>query len=301
MLERHELEVFLTLAEELHFGRTAERLHVSTARVSQTVAKLERRMGMPLFHRTSRRVELSSMGQQFLEEVSPAWSRITEAYERAVQAGKGLTGLLRIAFTGPAAGQLLAGAKQAFRMRHPDCEVEIKEAHLPQVLPWLREGEVDIALTRYPMREKGIVTGPVLVREARMLAVPAEHPFARRTTVSVEDLARVTLLQIPETLPEPLRRDQAPSQTPAGKPIKLGPPAMTLNETLTLVGAGEGAFIVAAHTRRYLARPDVAYIPFTDATPVNWGLISSIDSATARTRAFNEAALSLLQTPKPHP
>lgn len=57
MLERHELEAFLTLAEELHFGRTAERLHVSTARISQTIAKLERRTGVPLFVRTSRRVE----------------------------------------------------------------------------------------------------------------------------------------------------------------------------------------------------------------------------------------------------
>ena len=59
MLERHELDAFLTLAEELHFGRTAERLHISTTRVSQTIAKLERRVGVPLFNRTSRRVELT--------------------------------------------------------------------------------------------------------------------------------------------------------------------------------------------------------------------------------------------------
>jgi len=64
MLERHELETFLTLAEELHFGRTAERLHVSTARVSQMIKKLERRVGVPLFSRTSRRVELSAVGRR---------------------------------------------------------------------------------------------------------------------------------------------------------------------------------------------------------------------------------------------
>ncbi|MFF0630183.1 LysR family transcriptional regulator [Streptomyces sp. NPDC004296] len=119
MLERHELEAFLTLAEELHFGRTAERLHVSTARVSQTIAKLERRIGVPLFNRTSRRVELSLVGRQLYEETRPAWSRITDAFERAVDAGRGLTGLLRIAFTGPAAGQLLVGAAQEFRPGTP--------------------------------------------------------------------------------------------------------------------------------------------------------------------------------------
>lgn len=295
MLERHELEAFLTLAEELHFGRTAERLHVSTARVSQTIAKLERRVGVPLFNRTSRRVELSLVGRQLCEEIRPAWDRITDAVARAVDAGRGLTGLLRVAFNGPAAAQLLVGAAQAFRSRHPDCEVKIREAHLPEVLPWLRSGEVDLALTCYPMREEGVAMGPVLVREARMLAVPAGHPFARRTTVSVEDLACVTLLQIPEALPESLRDDRAPRRTPAGRPITLGPSAMTFNEMLALVGAGEGVFAVGAHTRRYFARPDVVYVPFEDAAPVEWGLVWLTDGATARIRAFSEVALNLVQ------
>ncbi|MEU7641269.1 LysR family transcriptional regulator [Streptomyces sp. NPDC039016] len=301
MLERHELEAFLTLAEELHFGRTAERLHVSTARVSQTIAKLERRIGVPLFNRTSRRVELSLVGRQLYEETRPAWSRITDAFERAVDAGRGLTGLLRVAFTGPAAGQLLVGAAQEFRPRHPDCQVQIKEAHLPEVLPWLRSGEVDMALTCHPMHKEGIVMGPVLVREARMLAVPTGHPFARRATVSVEDLARVTVLQMPETLPESLREDRAPRRTPMGRPIALGPSAMTFNETLTLVGAGEGVFAVGAHTRRYFARPDVVYVPFEDAAPVDWGLVWPADGATARVRAFSETALNLVQEPAPNP
>ncbi|RFU86953.1 LysR family transcriptional regulator [Streptomyces triticagri] len=295
MLERHELDAFLTLAEELHFGRTAERLHVSTARVSQTIAKLERRIGVPLFHRTSRRVELTPVGRQLEEELRPARSLITDAVERAVDAGRGVTGLLRVAFTGPAAGQLLVGATQVFRERHPDCEVRISEARLADVLPWLRAGEADMALTCLPMREAGIVTGPVLVREARMLAVPVGHPFARRATVSVEDLARVTVLQLPEALPRSLREDCTPPRTPAGRTVTPGPSAMTLNEMLTLVGAGEGVCAVGAHARRYFARPDVAYVPFADAEPVEWGLVRLEGGASARVRAFGEAALSLVE------
>ncbi|MER7579807.1 LysR family transcriptional regulator [Kitasatospora sp. NPDC097691] len=301
MLERHELEAFLTLAEELHFGRTAERLHVSTARVSQTIAKLERRIGVPLFHRTSRRVELSSSGRQLEEEIRPAWERITDAFGRAVEAGRGLTGLLRVAFDGPAAGQLLVGVAQVFRDRHPDCDVRIREAHLPDVLPWLRGGEVDLALTCRPMHAEGIAVGPVLVREPRMLAVPAGHSFARRTAVSVEDLARVTVLQLPESLPDALRDDRAPRRTPAGKPVTLGPSAATFNEVLTLVGAGEGVFAVGAHVRRYFARPDVVYVPFEDAAPVEWGLVWLADGATARVRAFGEAALDVVQEHTPAP
>ncbi|KUL43805.1 LysR family transcriptional regulator [Streptomyces sp. NRRL F-4489] len=301
MLERYELEAFLTLAEELHFGRTAERLHVSTARISQTIAKLERRIGVPLFHRTSRRVELSPVGRQLYDETRPAWSRITAAFGRAVDAGRGLTGLLRVAFDGPAAGQLLVGAAQEFRTRHPECDVRIREARLPEVLPWLRGGEVDIALTCHPVREEGIAMGPVLVREARMLAVPTAHPFARRTTVSVEDLARVTVLQMPETLPDSLRDDRAPRRTPAGRPIALGPSAMTLTEMLTLVGAGEGVAVVGAHTRRYFARPDVAYVPFADAAPVEWGLVWLTEGASARVRAFSDAALAVVGEPAAAP
>ncbi|MFD0544867.1 LysR family transcriptional regulator [Streptomyces mexicanus] len=295
MLERYEVEAFLTLAEELHFGRTAERLHLSTARVSQTIAKLERRVGVPLFHRTSRRVELTPVGRDLEEELRPAWARITAAVARAVEAGRGLTGLLRIAFTGPAAGQLLVGATQEFRARHPDCDVQIREAQLSDVLPWLRTGEADIALTCHPMRTAEVTMGPVLVREARMLAVPAGHPFARRGAVSAEDLARVTVLQVPETLPDSLREDLAPRRTPTGEPVSLGPVVATFNEALTLVGAGKGVFVVGAHVRRYYARPDVAYVSLEGTAPVEWGLVWPTDGATARVRAFSEAALAVLE------
>jgi DNA-binding transcriptional LysR family regulator len=192
---------------------------------------------------------------------------------------------------------LVAGAAQAFRARHPECEVRIQEARLADVLPWLRGGEADAVLTSRPTAAEGLVTGPVLVREPRMLAVPAGHPFTRRAGVSVEDLARVTVLQLPETLPPSLREDRAPRRTPAGLPVTLGPSAATFNELLTLVGAGEGVFTVGAHTRRYFARPDVVYVPFDDAPPLEWGLVWLAEGATARVQAFSEAALGLVQEP----
>lgn len=294
MLERHELEAFVTLAEELHFGRTAERLHVSTARISQTIRKLERRVGVPLFNRTSRRVELSPVGRQLYEEIRPAWTQIGTALKRAIDSGRGITGTLRVAFIGAAAGQLLVGATELFRDRQPGCDVQIREAQIGEILPWLRDGKAELVLANFPMHEPDIVTGPVLVREARMLAVPSGHPFARRTSVSVEDLARTTLLQLPDTLPESLRHDRTPRRTPAGRPIEPGPSAETFQEMLTLIGTGQGAFPVGAQVRRYYVRPDVAYVPFSDAPPLEWGLLWRADGATARVRAFNQAAYDLV-------
>ncbi|WP_433890651.1 LysR family transcriptional regulator [Streptomyces sp. CA-111067] len=295
MLERRELDAFLTLAEELHFGRTAERLHVSTARVSQIVATLERRLGVRLFNRTSRRVELSAAGRRLYEEVHPAWQQITAAVERAVAAGRGLTGTLRIAFVGAAGGQLLAGAGALFRQRHPECEVLLREAQLTEIADRLRDGTADVGLDTFPAGDADLAQGPVLITEARMLAVPHGHPFARRTAVGVEDLARAPMIQLPDDLPPARRAARTPHATPAGRPIPPGPAASTLNEILTLVGAGHGVFPVGAHTRRYYARPDVGYVPFSDAPPLEWGLLWRADNATERVRAFTAAARDLLR------
>ncbi|GAB2843674.1 LysR family transcriptional regulator [Lentzea nigeriaca] len=294
MLERHELEAFLTLAEELHFGRTAERLRVSTARISQAIRKLERRVGVPLFTRTSRRVELSPVGRRLYEDLRPAWTTITTALAWAIDTGRGFTGTLRVCFTGAAAGQLLVGATERFGQRHPDCEVRIREAQLGELMPWLQGGEVDIALATFPVREPGIDSGPVLVSEARFLAVPTGHPFAGRDSVSVEDLATVTMLQLPDTLPESLRADRTPATTPAGHPIRTGRSAATFQEMLTLIGAGHGVFPVGANVRRYYARPDVAYVHLHDAPPLQWGMLWRTDNATARVRAFSDAAHDLI-------
>ncbi|OLF14944.1 LysR family transcriptional regulator [Actinophytocola xanthii] len=299
MLERHEAETFLALAEELHFGRTAERLRVSTARVSQTVRALERRVGAPLFHRTSRRVELSALGRQLLDDLRPAWAQVDAALARAVETGRGFTGTLRVGFTGAAGGQLLVGVAELFHTRHPDCDVRIREVQFADLMPWLRSGEVDLALTTFPVDEPDVATGPVLVSEARFLAVPAAHDLAARSALSVEDLAAVTVLRLPDTLPESLRADHAPATTPSGRPVRTGRCASTLQELLTLVGAGHGVLPVGASTRRYYARPDVAYVHLPDAPPVRWGLAWLAADATASVHAFGAAAGDLARAQVP--
>jgi DNA-binding transcriptional LysR family regulator len=285
MLERHELEAFITLAEELHFGRTAERLRVSTTRVSQIVRKLERRVGVPLFDRTSRRVQLTAVGRQLYEDIQPAWAQIGIGFRRAIGAGRGITGMLRVGFVGAAASQLVVQITEVFRDRYPDCDVQIREAQIGQVLPWIRDGVVDLALSASPADPSGIATGGVLISEFRMLAVPTQHPLAQQETISVEDLARIPLIQLPTTLPD---------ATPGGRPIQAGPTAETFQEMLMLIGSGLGAAQVGAHARRYYARPDVTYVSFSDAPPIEWGLLWRADAATARVLAFNQTARDLL-------
>ncbi len=287
MAETREVEAFLTLAEELHFGRTAERLRVSTAQVSQTIRKLERRIGAPLFTRTSRRVELTPVGRQLVADLGPAWAAVSSALARAVEAGRGVTGTLRVAFGDAAGGQLLAGVAELFRRRAPGCEVEFREVRPAEVLPWLHEGEVDVVLAGLPLDGLGLVTGPVLVRERRFLAMAASHPFAQRDTVPIADLGRVTVLRC--ALPDPWLDEHAPDAVTR--------PRAGLQELLTLAGAGEGVLPVGAHLRRYYPRPDVAYVPLDDAPRLEWGLVWREGSETARVRAFADTAAELVREP----
>ncbi|GGS04570.1 LysR family transcriptional regulator [Micromonospora fulviviridis] len=290
MLERHELETFLTLAEELHFARTAARLRVSGTRVSQVIRKLERQVGAPLFHRTSRRVELSAVGRRLQEQLRPAWASVTAAVEEAMAAAHGITGTVRVAYVGAAAGQLLTSATAVFQRRMPGCTVRIQEAQIVDVLPWLHGREVDLAFASIPVHDRELTTGPVLISEARLLAVPAQHPFARRTSVCVEDLADAVVLQFAD-VPDAYRDDRTPSHTPAGRPITRGPAGRTFNELLTRVGAGQGVVPVGEQVRRYYVRPDVTYVPIDDAPPLLWGLIWRTDATSAQIQEFNDAAL----------
>ncbi|HEY3464222.1 MAG TPA: LysR family transcriptional regulator [Amycolatopsis sp.] len=287
MPESRELETFLTLAEELHFGRTAQRLHVSTAQVSQTIRKLERRIGVPLFTRTSRRVDLTPVGRQLRNDLGPAWSAVEAALARAVETGRGVTGTLRVAFGDAAGGQLLAGVADLVRRRSPGSRVEFREARPAEVLPWLRDGEVDVVLAGLPLDGPDLATGPVLVRERRFLAVAAGHPFAARAAVGVADLARVTVLRC--ALPDPWLDEHAPAAVVR--------PRDGLQELLTLAGSGEGVVPVGAHIRRYYPRPDVAYVLIEDAPQLEWGLVWLAGAATARLRAFADAAAELVREP----
>ncbi len=290
LLERYEVETFLALAEELHFGRTAKRLHVTTTRISQTIKKLERRVGADLFVRTSRRVELTQIGQQFEHNLRPAWIEILSAFHKTVQAGRGVTGTLHVGFIHAAGGVFLASVMKEFQADQPGCVVQLHEAQLAEALPWLREGKLDMLLCAFPVREEGIVAGAPLISEPRMLAVSSQHHFAQRNAISTAELGLITILRLPETMPESLREDRAPRTASSRQGYPHGLSVSTFQELLVLIGAGHGALPVGASAARYYARPEITFIPIIDAEPIEWGLIWCADNATAHVHAFAMAS-----------
>ncbi|WP_412538834.1 LysR family transcriptional regulator [Longispora sp. K20-0274] len=290
MLERVELEAFLTLAEELHFGRTAERLHVTTGRISQTIQKLERRVGAPLFDRTNRSVRLTPLGHQLREDLRPAYEQLQAGLDRAIASVRGTRDALRVSFVGAAAGQVAHQTADLLAQREPGWPVHVREAQVVKAVATLRDGDVDVAVLSLPLAGPDLVIGPVLISEPRMLAVPADHPFASRTAVTMEDLADVRLLRLAGAIPGDWPSDRWPEHTPSGRAIPGGPTFETFQEALQLIGAGNGAMIVGAQVTRFYTRPDVAYLPFSDATPINWAPVWLRANNSPRIRAFAQAA-----------
>ncbi|MEU7893435.1 LysR substrate-binding domain-containing protein [Nonomuraea sp. NPDC049152] len=289
-MDQRDIETFLTLAEELHFGRTAERLRLSQGSVSQIIKKLERRVGAPLFERSSRHVALTGIGRRLRDDIEPAHRLIKEGVARATSAGRGIGGVLTLGFVGAAMGDLLVEVGERFKAGHADCEVRFREIQVIEGLEPLRAGEIDMMAAPFPLDEPDLTMGGPLLREARMLAVPASHLLARRSSVSIEDLARLPVLTMPSSWPATFIESRTPSTTPGGKPIARGPEIRTLQEALALTAAGKGVFPVGAQVMRYYVRPGVAYIPFHDAPPLEWGLVWRTADETNRIRSFANVA-----------
>jgi len=275
-MERREIEIFLTLAEELHFGRTAQRLLVSQARVSQTIARLERRFGVALFERTSRRVALTPVGAALYADVRAGHDRIERGVAAAVAAGRGITGVLTVGLEAPAVAELAAPVFARFRKDNPGVEIVFRETGFTDPLDLLRSGEVDVAVTNAPVGqdEAGFEEGPLLHTEPVVLAVARRHRLAARTSVTLDDLDGEVVFRAGRRA-APYRRDPEPP-TPA-----------TLLDLMARVAAGEGICPLAAHAADYFARPTLAMVPFEPGSPpVRWVLCWRTGGRTARVAAL---------------
>jgi DNA-binding transcriptional LysR family regulator len=291
-VELRDIEVFLTLAEELHFGRTAERLHVTPARVSQAIKKQERAIGAALFERTSRVVRLTPAGERLRDDLEPGYRQILQAIGGAAAAARGIGGTVRVGFSGPWCGDLIVKAAEVFRDRYPACAVKVVERMLADRFGALRAGEVDLQLAELPADEPDIVNGPILFRERRALQVPADHPLANRSSVTLEDYGDCEVIAIGD-VPEYFLDFHVPRWTPSGRPIRRTSTALSFQEVQSLIGAGKGVQPTSVRAAAYHGRPDTAIVPFDDAPPIEYGLTWLAAADTTKVRAFVRAVLDV--------
>lgn len=287
-VELRDIEIFLTLAEELHFGRTAQRLYLTPARVSQSIKASERKIGGLLVDRGNRRtVTLTPLGEKLRDELRPSFLGLRLGLERAAQAARGAGGVLRIGMINHNVADLRP-FWLTFRERYPHWDVRVRHSGFIEPFEPLRRGDLDVLVTWLPVEEPDLVVGPVLFTEPQLLMTAVDSVPALRGTATLEMLADSAVPAAVKPIPDYWEDAYQPFYTPRGKVIeRFAPsPVQVWGDVLAAVSEGEIMIPAGAHHSRYNARPGLVYLPVEEPTKLHWGLVWRQDADNPMVRAF---------------
>jgi len=187
-MELRQIKYFIAVAEELHFGKAAERCHIAQPPLSQQIKRLEEELNVILFERTSRKVALTPEGTEFLRRCRDIRDRLEEAVICVQNMAQGLEGQLRVGFIGPAALSPLPRAIRAFRERNPNIRLDFSAQSTTDQLPMLRNDRLDVAFVRLFGHDTTGLRTLLFLREPYVLAIPEDHPFKDRDRLHIKDL-----------------------------------------------------------------------------------------------------------------
>lgn len=293
-LDFREIRAFLTLSEELHFARTAERLGLTPSRVSQTIRSLEARLGGRLFDRTSRRVRLTPMGERLLTEIVPPYRALQKVLAHARQAAAGVDGTLRIGlYSLLSAGPHMTDIVRTFKARHPACQLEfINIGYDRGYRDALRGGEADMLATRLPLASPAITIGPILSREERILLLATNDPLAQRNSISYEELADRVVSDV-TAFSRDVMDAFIPPVTGSGRILKRLP-NQSAEDTMMRVALGEQVHPTVRSFLDHHNHPGVTWVPITDLPPSETALVWLTASCGPKIEAFVRAADDVL-------
>jgi len=264
-MELRHLRYFIAVAEELHFGRAAERLCIAQPPLSQQIQQLERELGFRLFDRTQRHVELTAAGELMLEEAREALAGLERAAAAGRRVARGEVGWIGIGFVGTATYEFLPAALSAFRALHPEVELVLRELVSAKQVQALRDRRIHVGLARPGIVEQGIVSIP-LYREALVAALPTRHPLAQRERLTLADFADEPFILFPR-YPKPSYADFLISLCEGvGFSPLVVQEAAEIHTAISLVAAGLGVTLVPASVQS-AHREGIAYRSFADPQP----------------------------------
>jgi DNA-binding transcriptional LysR family regulator len=259
MIEIRAWRQFVVLAEELHFARAAQRLHITQPPLTMAIQSLERKLGTPLFERTQRSVALTPAGQALLPEVRRLLQAADELPRQAQEAAAGRAGRLRLAFVSSIAYGPLPEWLRSFRLANPDVALTLREATLDVQLDAFASGDIDAGFVLHApgAAPPGLQAWRAL-HEQLVMALPDRHPLTARRSLTFDRLAAEPLVIFP--------REMAPSLFDAivghyrarGATPQIAQEATQLQTIVNLVSAGMGVAWVPASLMQ-LQRPGVVY------------------------------------------
>ncbi|GHJ34564.1 LysR family transcriptional regulator [Streptomyces sp. TS71-3] len=284
-VDLRKLRYFVAVAEELHFGRAAERLHIAQPALTRQVRALEGELGVRLLRRDRRGSVLTDAGAQLLDEARPLLAA-SAAMVRRVTAAAAERPTFTIGFM---PGITVTPAVRALTAKHPALSVRLLRTGWNDQVEVLRDGRADVSIVRLPADQSGLHVQP-LFAEPRLAVLPADHRLAGKSAVTVGDLADDHLLQDPDAVPE--WRDVA-RELRTGERAEV-PPIDSVEEKLELVAAGAGICVLPLSTAAFYTRRDVVAVPVDGLGP---GQVCLAWTATRRSpliRDFADLADSLV-------
>jgi DNA-binding transcriptional LysR family regulator len=257
-VDLRKLRYFVTVAEQLHFGRAAEALHIAQPVLSRQIRALEEELRAPLFVRDKRATELTPAGRQLLADAGPLLASADALRRRVARAARGSR-----SFTiGFMPGLMVTGAVRALASRHPQLTVNVLRTNWDDQTAVLHDGRADVSYIRLPVDQSGLKI-QALLTEPRVGVFPASHRLAGKDAITIADLADEHLLQDPGAVPE--WRDIATEMRSRRRPSV--PVFHTVEEKLEHVAAGHGIIVLPLSTAAFYTRPDVAYSHVSDIPP----------------------------------
>ena len=269
-LDLRKLRYFAAVAEHRHFGRAAEQLYIAQPVLSRQIRALEQELGCALLVRTTRSVQLTPAGELLQEEARGVFAAVDTAVRRVHELHRGVQRLV-VAF---APGLRVSEAVRAFTATHPDVEIELLHLHWWEQDAPLRDGRADVGYLRHPFDDTGLRTVPI-GREPKVACLPVTHPLAGRRSLVQADLDGETILDAHS------RRTSS------------------VEEKFELIAAGHGIALVPRSVARSYSRPDLVYLPVTDAVPVETCLAVAKDRREPRIRDFVASAAQTLAEGRP--
>lgn len=282
------------VAEELHFGRAAERLHMTQQPLSQQIYQLEAELGVSLFHRTKRRIQLTNAGKVFFEESRQLLLQADQAIEKARQAARGEIGRLSIGFSGFATYSVLPKVLQTFRQRFPQVELNLEEMSTSVQIQALQEKQIQLGLMIPPVNDKSLVV-ELLLQEPLVVVLPKTHSLAKESDLVLSALANEPFILVPRHLEPGYYALCISLFQQAGFSPKVVQKASQKQTILGLVSAGMGVSLAPASICN-ISRSGVVYTNLSaPASKVNLAAVWQQDETSSVLQAFLEVIREIVQ------
>jgi len=249
MLDFRQLRYFVAVADSLHFGRAAARLHISQPPLSRQIAALEASLGVTLFLRNARQVSLTPAGARLHADARAILAAIDRATLNARAAADGEAGALSIGFTMCAAYSVVPGYARRFAARYPEVALALREVVSNDLALQVAEGQIDAAIVFPQAQRAGIVRRTVL-REPLCLALPRGHRLAGRRQLAAADLAQESFVAAVAEVAPALREAVLALCREAGFEPAIRMEVQLQQTILSLVAEGAGVALVPASMRR---------------------------------------------------